>query len=87
MLYFAFLSIFLSPRLLLKAFLACTLLSLIQNHLCRLLPLAISCIFEVTFSSETYADQIEANTAHAADSNQRVLIAQLQSSLCSMKLT
>ena len=70
---------------LLQAFLTCALLSLTQIQPCRLLPLAISCIYEVTFSSETYAAQIEANAAYAADSHHRALVTQLQSSLFNLR--
>lgn len=48
---------------------------------CRLIPLAISSIYEVTFSRETYSAQVAANASCAADSSHRDLALQLRDSL------
>lgn len=49
--------------------------------LCRLLPLAISSIYEVTFSRETYSAQVAANARHAQDNSHRQIAVQLKDSL------
>ena len=51
----------------------------------RLLPLAISSIYEVTFSRETYTAQISANAAHADDYSHRQLAQQLRGNLLKLQ--
>ena len=51
----------------------------------RLLPLAISAIYEVTFSRKTYSAQISANATHAADYSHRQLAQQLEGSLLKLQ--
>ncbi len=50
-----------------------------------MIPLAISCIYEVTFSRQTYLHQIEANAAHAADTSHRLLALQLKHDLSTLQ--
>ena len=51
----------------------------------RLLPLAISSIYEVTFSKETYSAQISANAAHADNYSHRQLAKQLKGNLLKLQ--